>query len=716
MKAHANDLPGVRLMKAENDHVFGPEPSIADLERGELAAIYELGRTVNVTLSLDRTATAALQGILKAVSPDLAFLFLRYGDRLVLSHLLPQSSPLGLGVIPEHRVGHCMCGLAVSEGRALYSRNIFDDHRCTWDECKQAGLVSFAALPLRNRDEIIGVIGLASAAERDFEQQARFLDTLASQIAVAIANAKLHEALQLELNERTRAEVRLRESEQRFRKVVERAPLAMAIVGVDGAIEFINQKAISVFGYLPEDIPTMERWWLQAYPDDAYRQQVVSGWMSRVQKAVAEDSEIEGDEYRATCKDGTVKTIFISGVHVSGKVFVLFDDISARLRAEAERRELQDQLYQAQKMEAIGRLAGGVAHDFNNILGGILGGLSLLEAGFGEPGAEHPDIQEMKALVWRGADLAKQLLGFARGGKYDVRPLNMVRVLEKTSAMFGRTRKDITIQVDIAPGLPSVLMDHTQLEQVLLNLFLNAGQAMPGGGRLLLRAENANIDGASEEATRGVSTGHFIKLVVTDTGMGMDAATRARIFEPFFTTKPHGKGTGLGLASAYGIINSHGGSIDVESAPGEGATFTLLLPATDRMPSTNSAQEASIQRGKGTILVVDDEKQMLRTCARVLETLGYRALTASGGRQAMEILQQHGAEIDLVMLDMTMPEMNGSQTYDNLKEIAPAVKVLLSSGYSLDEQARDIMARGCNGFIQKPFDVAALSAKLSEII
>jgi two-component system, cell cycle sensor histidine kinase and response regulator CckA len=357
-----------------------------------------------------------------------------------------------------------------------------------------------------------------------------------------------------------------------------------------------------------------------------------------------------------------------------------------------------------------------VAHDFNNILGSILGGLSLLELELGASAAQHVDIKEMIAQVERGAELAKQLLGFARRGKYDARPLDLARVLEKTSAMFGRTRKDITIQLDIAPGLLSVLMDHTQLEQVLLNLFLNASQAMPEGGRLLLRAENAEIDGESEEAKHGVRPGRFVKLVVADTGIGMDAATQARIFEPFFTTKAPGQGTGLGLASAYGIIDNHEGSIAVESEPGKGTTFTLLLPATDRTTASDKAPAASIQRGKGTILVVDDEEQMLRTCSRLLETIGYDVLTAPGGKQAVELLRRHADRISLVMLDMTMPEMSGSQTYDKLKEIAPGAKVLLSSGYSMDGQAQGIMARGCNGFIQKPFDVATLSAKLLEIL
>ena len=293
-------------------------------------------------------------------------------------------------------------------------------------------------------------------------------------------------------------------------------------------------------------------------------------------------------------------------------------DITERKQAEQERAELEAQLARAQKLESIGTFAGGIAHDFNNILGGILGGLSLLDLELGEANAHHDDILEMEALVERGAELTRQLLGFARRGKYDVRPLDLARVVRKTIAIFGRTRLDITVQIDVAPGLQAVLMDHSQLEQVLMNLFVNAGQAMGEGGRLIVSAENA-VRSREEVAPYGAEPGRFVKLVVADTGVGMDAATLARIFEPFFTTKGPGQGTGLGLASVYGITKSHGGFITVESEVGRGTSFTLFLPATDRptAPRMPSRRRRS-SRGNGTILVVDDEEQILKVYAGLL--------------------------------------------------------------------------------------------------
>jgi len=366
-------------------------------------------------------------------------------------------------------------------------------------------------------------------------------------------------------------------------------------------------------------------------------------------------------------------------------------------------------------MEAIGTLAGGIAHDFNNILAGILGGLALVELEIDDGSQGMKDLQEMKALVNRGTALTKQLLGFARLGKYDLRPLDLKRVAAKTSAMYGRARADITIHLGFAPDLLAVLMDHSQLEQVLLNLLVNAGQAMPEGGQLDLRAENVAL--ADEEgALRGVPPGRYVKLRVSDTGSGMDSKTMGRIFEPFFTTKGPGQGTGLGLASVFGIIKSHAGFIGVESEKGTGTTFTLLLPATERQAAEDITPTPVLVRGTGTILVVDDEEQIVNICARLLQKFGYDVLTASGGKQAVELVRRHGAKISLVLLDMTMPEMSGRQTYEALKKIMPGIKVLLSSGYSVDGQAQALLDGGCNGFIQKPFDAAALSAKVRNIL
>jgi len=388
-------------------------------------------------------------------------------------------------------------------------------------------------------------------------------------------------------------------------------------------------------------------------------------------------------------------------------------DITARKQGEQQRDQLRAQLMQSQKMEAIGTLAGGIAHDFNNLLHGILGGLSILE--LDQASTHRAEIQDMRALVQRGAELARQLLGFARHGKYDVKPLDLGVVLAKTSDMFGRTRKDVTLQVDVAPDLSRVLMDYSQLEQVLLNLLVNAGQAMADGGRIRLRAENVEL-GKDIASLHGVTPGRFVKLSVTDTGIGMDAVTQARIFEPFFTTRVRGQGTGLGLASVYGIVKGHDGFITVESQLKIGTTFTLCLPATDRAPSQHKVVLQPVERGHGTILIVDDEELILGVCSRFLRMAGYQVLTATRGKEAIAMVREHGDEISLVILDMIMPEMSGRQTFEELQRISPQIKVLLASGFSLEGQAQELLDLGCKGFIPKPFGLAGLSAKVREAL
>ena len=389
-------------------------------------------------------------------------------------------------------------------------------------------------------------------------------------------------------------------------------------------------------------------------------------------------------------------------------------DVTIRKR-EQERVELRSQLAKARRLEAVGTLAGGIAHDINNILGGILGGLSLLEGEPGESSEHHSHIQDIEALVRRGASLTKQLLGFACGSQRGEGRLDLADAVRETCAMFGCTRKDISIQIEVAPGLRAVLMDHTQFEQVLLNLLVNAGQAMPEGGELHLNAKNVTRP-CDQSTPPGAIRGQFVKLDISDTGIGMDAATQSRIFEPFFTTKGPGKGTGLGLASVHGIIKSHSGIISVQSELGRGTTFSLVLPAAQG-PSASERHPASpIQHGTGTILVVDDEAQMLRVYSRLLRKMGYSVLAASSGKQALELLTRHRNSIDLVILDMIMPDMHGHKTYDAMREIEPSLNALVCTGSSIDGKTQEILARGYLGIIQKPFDAATLSAALRKIL
>ena len=380
-----------------------------------------------------------------------------------------------------------------------------------------------------------------------------------------------------------------------------------------------------------------------------------------------------------------------------------------------EKKRLEDQLRQSQKMESIGTLAGGIAHDFNNLLMGIQGRASLISIDL-KP--SHPHAEHIKAIedsIRGGTNLTKQLLGFARGGKYEVRPIDINELLLESATMFGRTKKEIHIYTKLQNQPPVVAADRRQIEQVLLNLYINAWQAMPDGGELYLETKIVTLDDAYCKPYK-VKPGRYAKVSVTDTGIGMDESTCQQIFDPFFTTKDKNRGTGLGLASAYGIVKNHVGIITVNSQVGQGTKFNIYLPITGKKIYKEVPIRTRLVKGSETILLVEDEEMVSQVGQALLERLGYRVIVAKDGKQAVDTIVKKGDGIDLVILDLIMPEMGGDKAFDLIREIKPAMPVILSSGYSLNAQANAIMRRGCNEFIQKPFTISKLSQKVRKIL
>ncbi|MBW2109189.1 MAG: response regulator [Deltaproteobacteria bacterium] len=392
------------------------------------------------------------------------------------------------------------------------------------------------------------------------------------------------------------------------------------------------------------------------------------------------------------------------------KTIVVLNDITQQKRMEA-------QLRQAQKMEAIGTLAGGIAHDFNNLLMAIQGNISLLLLKMSPEDPSYEKLQSIEKHVASGAKLTRQLLGYARKGKYEVKPVDLNHLVSETLETFGRTKKDIAIHKDLAHDLHAVEVDEGQIEQVLLNLFVNAAGAMPDGGHLNLITRNAtHLDMHPDLYTP--EPGDYVLIRVQDTGTGMDAETKKRIFEPFFTTKEMGRGTGLGLASAYGIIKSHGGYIEVDTQKHVGTTFNVFLPASRKaiVLEKNHDSRGDIARGNETILLVDDEYMILDVGKQLLEAMGYDVVTAQTGQEAVEIYSAQKDQIDLLILDVVMPEMNGADVFEKVKKVDPDAKVLLSSGYTVEGRATEILDRGCDGFIQKPFQMAQLSKSIRQVL
>jgi two-component system cell cycle sensor histidine kinase/response regulator CckA len=510
-----------------------------------------------------------------------------------------------------------------------------------------------------------------------------------------------------DITERRRAAGALQESEERFRKLVEESPLGISLIAKNGRYKYVNPWFVEMFGYTIEDVPTGRDWFKKAFPDDDYREKVVKSWIEGQKKTGI--GHARARTYTVTCKNGSRKEIHFRPVTMENlDQFVICEDITQRLRME-------QQFQQAQKFEAVGTLAGGIAHDFNNLLMGIQGRASLmaLEIGAFDPQQEH--IEAIEAYVRSATNLTKQLLGFARGGKYEVKPVDLNDLMSASAVMFGRTRKEIKIHTKTHIQPVVVEADKRQIEQLLLNIFVNAWQAMPDGGELFLATTPVILDDAYC-LPHQVAPGRYAQMSVTDTGIGMGKDIRKRIFDPFFTTKDKGRGTGLGLASAYGIVKNHGGTITVYSEVGRGTTFNIYLPASEKDAQRDMPAEVVLLTGSETILLVDDEEMIIDVGCAMLEKLGYRVMVAEGGEQAVAAISKMGNEIDLVIIDLIMPGMDGGKTFDRIRAIHPAMPVILSSGYALNGQATDILKRGCNGFIQKPFNIAALSKKVRKVL
>ncbi len=506
-------------------------------------------------------------------------------------------------------------------------------------------------------------------------------------------------------------ERRLAESEAMYRTLLDNIQEAVFKIDQDGIVRFFSAGIERITGYSPEEL--LGHSFIEfIYPED------VAFIQGEFQQLAL--NKLKPSEYRIVQKNGEIRWIYSSSqpVFIDGQfrgINGIIADIHERKTAELALRQQQELLLQAQKMEAIGTLAGGIAHDFNNLLMGIQGRVSLMlmDSDPGQP--QHTHLKDIEEHVRSATELTRQLLGLARGGKYEVRPSDLNDLIRRTVDMFGRTRKEIAIITKLDPQLRAVEIDRTQIGQVLLNLFVNAWQAMPRGGQLTIESQNLELRRGNSRAFQ-LYPGRYVRVGVTDSGIGMDEETKSRIFDPFFTTKKMGRGTGLGLASAYGIIKNHSGVITVHSKKGFGSTFHVYLPASEKAVESTAEVADGIVGGNETILLIDDEEMILDVAGQMLESLGYRVLAAGNGAKALDIFRQNRAAIGLVLLDMIMPHMSGSKVFDALKELDPGARILLSSGYSINGQAKEILRRGCRGFIQKPFSLKDLAQKIRQVL
>jgi len=567
---------------------------------------------------------------------------------------------------------------------------------------------SFICVPLVYNQKAFGILAVDNWNSQNplTKSDIGILNGIASQIAAGIANADSFNKLQESEKEFRKLYKESKRDEQLYRSLIHSSADAIATCDLAGRIKYISPEFENVFGWSIKE--------LQGSPLTFISKPKYEACHSMIQEVAENGKPHRGLVSRCYTKEGHLLDVLISASRYDDHngdplgLLLIIRDIS-------ENKRLETQLLQAQKMEAIGTLAGGIAHDFNNLLAVIKGNLSLMRLEFD---ADHPimaRIQNIDQQVDSGAKLTSQFLGYARKGSYEVKPLDIVRVVSESVQVFGRTRKEITLDLHLPKSELIIEADRTQLEQVLFNLFVNAADAMPNGGNLTLKADRKDAKEILEENFRP-KPGFYVLIEVSDTGIGMSPEIQKRMFDPLFTTKKMGKGTGLGLASVYGIIQSYKGYITVKSEEEKGTHVRIYLPAADKSTNRTKETRLPIDHGRGTILLVDDEVSLLKVGSEMLSALGYEVLPVDNGQNAIDTYKAHKKTIDLVILDMIMPGMTGGDVFTRLKEIDPEIKALLSSGYSLDDQGRKIMDSGFCGFLQKPFGMKELGIKIKEAL
>ena len=525
------------------------------------------------------------------------------------------------------------------------------------------------------------------------------------------------------ITERKKAEAALISSETRFRTIIDASPVPMALNDDEQRITFLNQAFIKTFGYTLEDIPTLAQWWPKAYPDPEYRQQVTDDWQALLEQANRSGEAFSPLEISVRCKNGTTKIMLVSATSLSNSNgrnhLVILYDITERKRADEEKLNLESQLRQSQKMEAVGQLAGGISHDFNNLLSIISGYSQILLMNPDLSDNIHLPLEEINRAAERAANLTRQLLLFSRREPLESKIIDLDTVISGVEKMLRRLIKaDIIVTRNINPDLWRIKADPGSIEQVIMNLVINASDAMPDGGILTVETENVKIDETNRLGNHsGIDSGAYVMLSVSDTGCGMDEKIKEHIFEPFFTTKEVGKGTGLGLATVYGIVKQSNAHIDVQSELGKGTRFRIYFPQVVNEEVADGEQEgmASIPRGNETILLTEDEESMRRMLQNFLQSIGYAVLPACNGKEALELVEKHKKQIHLLLTDIAMPGMNGFELAKQIRNSSPEIKLLFMSGY-VNPTKTDIMMNTSGKFIQKPIVLHALAAKLREIL
>jgi PAS domain S-box-containing protein len=663
-----------------------------ETQKRELEALNRVAESVNQSIDLDYLLSNVLQKVVELARTEYGWLYIVEGKKLVLRNssgaefsFFNEKTLANLELIPWVQKIH------TQKEEAIASTSFADP------SVHRAGISSWVSVPLRAADQFAGVLLLATTVKGFFsERQVDLIAAFGNHINVALNNAHLFD--------------RLRKSEQQYADLFEHSPDMYHLVNREGIIISCNQTEAQTLGYQKTDI--IGHPLTRLYPPE-YRLNVLETLL----KAFENGHEFRGMEEQMTKRDGAV-------IDVSVNTSLVYDDkripvlMRCVVRDITEKKKLEQKIMQAQKIDSIGNLAGGVAHDFNNILASILGSASIMHRRMKEEDKWFPFVEIIETAAKRGAALTRQLLTFARRSNVEIHPVDIHAILEETIHLFERSvNPNINIVQNFISDVAIVNGDEGQIQQAMLNIFINARDAMPGGGTLTIETSSVHYSEQDRSILTGETrSGSYIAIKAMDTGIGMSKDTQQRMFEPFFTTKEQGKGTGLGLSVVYGVVNGHGGYISVQSEPGKGTTFSILLP---KLPETFTARTShsskKIVGGKESILVVDDEESVCTTISAMLVDLGYSVQATRSGKEALAILSKRN-KIHLVLLDMTMPEMGGKEVFQKIRRMKSRARVIISSGYSDSILGEDTFAKNVDGFLQKPYRIEDLSKKIREVL
>lgn len=522
---------------------------------------------------------------------------------------------------------------------------------------------------------------------------------------VELANAELRRQLEKERTHKRR----LAHSDEKYRQIIESIQEGYFETDLEGRITFCNKALLDISGYSKAIL-------VGAMFSDFTSPRTARAMQAAFGKVYKTGEDAKVSNYEVFHKKGHTLIIEFAAALVKDQEDTpvgfrgVIRDVSRQVKTEERERRVRSQLQQAQKMEALGTLAGGLAHGFNNVLMAIQGNLSIIRMNPPSNPVMLKNLERINQSTEKGGRLAKEILSFAKAGKYVVMPTDLNKILKSTSKMFLRSNTRLRIHELYEKNLRPTQVDRVQIGQVLLSLYMNAAEAMPDGGDLYLQSENVYLDEMYIQPFAG-APGWYVKLSVTDAGQGLNEDAKRRIFEPFFSPYRPIRYEGMGLAAAYGTIKSHNGIINVYSEEGHGTTFNIYLPVMKK-ESPDAPVERYANNGSETVLIVDDDPLTCQVGRDILERQGYRVMMAENGREAIEIYSDYQDQINLVLLDVIMPDLNGDQVFPELKKRNPNIVVIVASGYNVNRQITAMLNRGCVDFIQKPFQSQTLSNKV----